>query len=89
MATTWFYIYFLALISPILLIILNLPSSFGEKNPTSLFIFGDSLYDAGNNNYFPIPLRINHWPYGETYFHFPTGRTSNGRLIPDFIGNGC
>ncbi|XP_015902332.3 GDSL esterase/lipase 1 isoform X2 [Ziziphus jujuba] len=59
--------------------------SFGEKNPTSLFIFGDSLYDAGNNNYFLTPLRVNHWPYGETYFHFPTGRTSNGRLIPDFI----
>ncbi|KAH7547015.1 hypothetical protein FEM48_Zijuj01G0262100 [Ziziphus jujuba var. spinosa] len=85
MATTWFYINFLALISPILLIILNLPSSFGEKNPTSLFIFGDSLYDAGNNNYFPTPLRLNHWPYGETYFHFPTGRAPNGRLIPDFI----
>lgn len=89
MATRRFYIYFLALISPILLIILNLPSSRGEKHLTSLFIFGDSLYDAGNNNYFPTTFRANDWPYGETYFNFPTGRSSNGRLVPDFIGNRC
>ncbi|KAK2987357.1 hypothetical protein RJ640_023658, partial [Escallonia rubra] len=52
-----------------------------------LFVFGDSLFDAGNNNYInSIPaLRANFWPYGETFFKYPTGRFSDGRLIPDFI----
>ncbi|KAJ7964792.1 GDSL esterase/lipase [Quillaja saponaria] len=52
---------------------------------TSIFSFGDSLADTGNlyltfqndSCFFP--------PYGETYFHHPTGRCSNGRLIVDFI----
>lgn len=51
-----------------------------------LFIFGDSLFDAGNNNYINTPFQSNFWPYGETFFNFPTGRFSDGRLIPDFIG---
>ncbi|KAA0053543.1 GDSL esterase/lipase 2-like [Cucumis melo var. makuwa] len=50
-----------------------------------LFIFGDSLFDAGNNNYINTPFQSNFWPYGETFFNFPTGRFSDGRLIPDFI----
>ncbi|KAF5740557.1 GDSL esterase/lipase 1 [Tripterygium wilfordii] len=52
-----------------------------------LFIFGDSLYDAGNNNYLNTtkPNQASLWPYGETYFKHPTGRYSNGRVIPDFI----
>ncbi|KAI4296887.1 hypothetical protein L6164_036806 [Bauhinia variegata] len=53
---------------------------------TSVFSFGDSLADTGNryfssdgasHSFFP--------PYGETYFGHPTGRSSNGRLIIDFI----
>ncbi|CAI9094432.1 OLC1v1030174C1 [Oldenlandia corymbosa var. corymbosa] len=52
-----------------------------------LFVFGDSLFDPGNNNY--IDTNPNFWsnflPYGETHFEIATGRFSNGRIIPDFI----
>ncbi|KAK6917664.1 GDSL lipase/esterase [Dillenia turbinata] len=55
---------------------------------THIFSFGDSLIDTGN--------LLNIWqgdepplfglpPYGETYFHHPTGRCSDGRVIVDFI----
>ncbi|PWA43567.1 SGNH hydrolase-type esterase domain-containing protein [Artemisia annua] len=57
-----------------------------EKH-TALFVFGDSLFDPGNNNYIntTASFQANYWPYGESYFNPPTGRFSNGRLIPDFI----
>lgn len=53
----------------------------------SLFIFGDSLFDPGNNNYIntSTSFQANFSPYGETFFKYPTGRCSDGRLIPDFI----
>ncbi|MED6137949.1 hypothetical protein PIB30_069785 [Stylosanthes scabra] len=52
-----------------------------------LFIFGDSLFDVGNNNYIntTTDMQANFWPYGQTSFKYPSGRVSNGRLIPDFI----
>ncbi|KAL8460640.1 hypothetical protein ACS0TY_032233 [Phlomoides rotata] len=55
----------------------------------SIISFGDSLADTGNllqlyppSNkppYFSLP------PYGETFFHHPTGRFSDGRIIIDFF----
>ncbi|XP_012451221.1 GDSL esterase/lipase 2 isoform X1 [Gossypium raimondii] len=58
-----------------------------HENHVALFIFGDSLLDNGNNNYIStiLDFRANFWPYGETFFNYPTGRFSDGRLIPDFI----
>ncbi|GJV50856.1 GDSL esterase/lipase 1-like protein [Tanacetum coccineum] len=52
-----------------------------------VFVFGDSLFDPGNNNYInTIPvLQANYLPYGESYFSPPNGRFSDGRLISDFI----
>ncbi|XP_017978454.1 PREDICTED: GDSL esterase/lipase 1 [Theobroma cacao] len=55
------------------------------KNHVALFILGDSLFDPGNNNYINTIARANYWPYGETFFKYPTGRFSDGRIIPDFI----
>ncbi|XP_022744231.1 GDSL esterase/lipase 5-like [Durio zibethinus] len=57
------------------------------KNHVALFIFGDSVLDPGNNNYINTTFRYqaNFWPYGETFFRYPTGRFSDGRLISDFL----
>ncbi|KAL1204591.1 GDSL esterase/lipase [Cardamine amara subsp. amara] len=58
------------------------------RNFKSIISFGDSITDTGNllglsdlNN---LPQAA-FSPYGETFFHIPTGRFSNGRLIIDFI----
>ncbi|KAK4708525.1 hypothetical protein R3W88_029450 [Solanum pinnatisectum] len=53
----------------------------------SLFVFGDSILDPGNNNYINTTrdYQSNWWPYGESFFKYPTGRPSDGRLIFDFI----
>ncbi|KAL3598566.1 hypothetical protein D5086_006484 [Populus alba] len=58
-----------------------------KKHVVPFFIFGDSILDAGNNNYINTTTldQANFWPYGETFFKFPTGRFSDGRLAPDFI----
>ncbi|KAI9119693.1 hypothetical protein K1719_009082 [Acacia pycnantha] len=57
----------------------------------ALYIFGDSGYDAGNTTNINGSLssfRANHWPYGQTTFNIPSGRFSDGRFVPDFIGIG-
>ncbi|XP_062087913.1 GDSL esterase/lipase 1-like [Humulus lupulus] len=53
----------------------------------ALFVFGDSLFDPGNNNYINTTpeYQANFRPYGKTFLRFPPGRFSDGRLIPDFI----
>ncbi|KAG5227332.1 GDSL esterase/lipase [Salix suchowensis] len=62
------------------------PTSCHSYSHGALFIFGDSFYDAGNNIYLNTNIpKLNIFPYGETYFKHPTGRASDGRLIPDFI----
>lgn len=78
-----FYIFILVVcfIHPILCI-----SSHGRPQ-AGLFVFGDSLFDPGNNNYIntTTEYQANWRPYGESFFKYPTGRFSDGRLIPDFI----
>lgn len=53
------------------------------------FIFGDSLVDAGNNNYLPTLSRANIRPNGIDFKASggtPTGRYTNGRTIGDIVG---
>lgn len=60
-----------------------------RRSYDSIFSFGDSFADTGNNpavfaeNAVPDP--VTRAPYGSTFFGHPTGRNSNGRLIIDFI----
>lgn len=53
------------------------------------FIFGDSLVDAGNNNYLPTLSKANIAPNGIDFKASggtPTGRYTNGRTIGDIVG---
>lgn len=59
-----------------------------SENQKPLFVFGDSLFDSGNNNYIKTTtfFQGNYHPYGKTFFKYPSGRISDGRVISDFIG---
>ncbi|KAJ4846873.1 hypothetical protein Tsubulata_911877 [Turnera subulata] len=63
------------------------PSTLGQHY-NAIFSFGDSLADTGNLVNMVDPDKLPHAgfpPYGSTYFHRPTGRYSDGRLVIDFI----
>ncbi|CAN6333641.1 unnamed protein product, partial [Urochloa humidicola] len=50
----------------------------------SIYVFGDSTVDVGNNNFLPPPAPRAHSPYG---IDFPgiTGRFTNGYNIADLV----
>ncbi|KAG6554956.1 hypothetical protein Mapa_003541 [Marchantia paleacea] len=52
---------------------------------SAIFVFGDSVLDAGTNSHFPSLLQANFKPYGSQYFGKPTGRFTNGRIYADFF----
>ncbi|KAK9276360.1 hypothetical protein L1049_005892 [Liquidambar formosana] len=52
----------------------------------AIFTFGDSIFDAGNNHFNEnCTAQADFPPYGSSYFHYPTGRFTNGRTVVDFI----
>ncbi|XP_050226884.1 GDSL esterase/lipase 7-like [Mercurialis annua] len=51
----------------------------------ALYVFGDSLFDNGNNNFLPTFAKANFLPYGVDFAHGVTGRFTNGRTVADFI----
>ncbi|CAL9109836.1 unnamed protein product [Musa acuminata var. zebrina] len=72
------------------LFVLLLPLLLGSSTTacySTIFSFGDSLADTGNLIRVPgqADCQAGWPPYGMTYFHSPTGRFSDGRLIVDFI----
>lgn len=63
-----------------------------EANPPprfrKIYAFGDSFTDTGNTKNADGPSGFGHVsnpPYGSTYFHHPTNRYSDGRLVIDFV----
>ncbi|PON93173.1 Lipase [Trema orientale] len=55
------------------------------KGFNAAFVFGDSLADAGNNNYIDTLAKYNVVPNGID-FGKPTGRFTNGKTIVDLVG---
>ncbi|KAK4269023.1 hypothetical protein QN277_022232 [Acacia crassicarpa] len=84
-----FYICFLLFCGSNIILIPNgcLAEMCLQKLHDALFVFGDSLFDVGNNNYINTSYdnQANYAPYGENFFKYPSGRFSDGRVIPDFI----
>lgn len=59
-------------------------SSYSSCDIKGIFNFGDSNSDTGG---FDSAFPAQPGPYGMTYFKRPVGRSSDGRLIVDFLGN--
>jgi hypothetical protein len=60
-----------------------------QKGFGASFIFGDSLVDAGNNNYLPTLSKANIAPNGIDFKASGgklTGRYTNGRTTGDILG---
>lgn len=53
-----------------------------------VYVFGDSLVDAGNNNYLAFSVSKANYPHNGVDFpgKKPTGRFSNGKNAADAIG---
>ncbi|XP_059631812.1 esterase-like [Cornus florida] len=62
--------------------VLNPVSALQSCDFPAIFNFGDSNSDTGG---LPAAFNWTNPPYGETSFHMPAGRYSDGRLIIDFI----
>nr|AMY26617.1 zinc finger FYVE domain containing protein [Linum usitatissimum] len=50
------------------------------------FIFGDSIFDSGNNNNLATSMKANYLPYGTDFPTGPTGRFTNGQTTADILG---
>lgn len=73
-------------------LVLSLPNfAYGQyliDRVPALFIFGDSVVDAGNNNELLTIIKANFPPYGRDFLNQrATGRFTNGQLVTDIIGN--
>eukprot|EP00253_Pinus_taeda_P000926 PITA_00926 len=69
-----------------LAVLLSVSVTTAAAAPPAQFIFGDSLFDSGINNYLASTARADRHPYGIDYPNRkPTGRFSNGLNLADFI----
>ena len=56
------------------------------KLAPALYVFGDSIVDAGNNNLLNTYAKYNYPPYGVDFPAGISGRPTNGYNIADFFG---
>ncbi|XVF77464.1 hypothetical protein PTKIN_Ptkin14bG0046100 [Pterospermum kingtungense] len=73
-----------------LFVIITITNSPANGYFSSMFSFGDSLTDTGNKLQIAISTSTKlppsaFPPNGQTFFHHPTGRRCDGRLIIDFL----
>ncbi|EXC24924.1 GDSL esterase/lipase [Morus notabilis] len=76
--------------SSLFCLVLSLPNfAYGQyltDRVPALFIFGDSVVDAGNNNELLTIIKANFPPYGRDFMNQrATGRFTNGQLVTDII----
>ncbi|KAF5761114.1 putative triacylglycerol lipase [Helianthus annuus] len=71
-----------------LIMVLHFPNFVvsGKPQVPCYFIFGDSLFDTGNNNQLDTKWKANYPPYGIDFPKGHTGRFTNGRTAADIIG---
>lgn len=69
----------------IILVLSKLNSNEGSKFP-AMFVFGDSLLDAGNNNDLLTLAKANYFPNGIDFSMGTTGRYCNGATLVDHLG---
>ncbi|KAJ9555742.1 hypothetical protein OSB04_010356 [Centaurea solstitialis] len=75
--------YFSSWVLTLLLLCLTITAD--EPLVPALCFFGDSVMDAGNNNYLATLLRADFLPYGRDFItHKPTGRFCNGKIAADY-----
>ncbi|KAM7500740.1 hypothetical protein LguiA_025154 [Lonicera macranthoides] len=68
------------------LVSINIAKAQAQSLNHSLYSFGDSFVDPGNNNYLDTIAKANSPPYGQDFVNgTPTGRFTNGRQVTDFI----
>ena len=71
-----------------LLILVTLTTAATQAPFKKIYAFGDSYTDTGNTASGTGPngfVHVSNLPYGRTFFHHPTNRYSDGRLVIDFV----
>ncbi|KAL6909804.1 hypothetical protein ACP4OV_001463 [Aristida adscensionis] len=64
------------------------PGARGGEKISSVFIFGDSIVDPGNNNHRVTEAKANFPPYGQDFpGRVATGRFSNGKVPGDLLAS--